>query len=283
MSLIVKHPGLYSTIQDKGRSEGMPQGIPVSGAMDLNLYRYANTVLNNSEACACIEFYQQGLLLEFQSPTFACVATLSANVSLNGSKAESNCVLKVRSGDVLSIKELTEGSWGYIAVKDGFESASYFGSQSFYKALTAHQLQKNDKVNFRPFDGESGDISAQFDLNYYESSVLEVFKGPEFHKLSQTLKYQLTNAEFSLSTSQNRMAYQVQELLENELEEIVTGPVLPGTIQYTPKGKMILLMRDAQVTGGYPRILQLSEKSINRVSQMRAKSKFTFHLIEINS
>jgi allophanate hydrolase subunit 2 len=283
MSINVKQTGLYATIQDEGRIEGMPQGIPISGAMDLNLYRFANHVLGNEENSACIEFYQQGLKLEFQSPTFTCVAALSANVTLNGSKVEANSILKVENGDVLSIKELTSGSWGYVAVKDGFESTTYFGSQSFYKALTAHQLQKNDKISFRPFDGESGGISTQLDLNYYETSDLEVFKGPEFHKLSQTLQYQLINAEFSLSTSQNRMAYQVQERLENELEEIITGPVLPGTVQYTPDGKIIALMRDAQVTGGYPRILQLSEKAINLLSQKRAKSKFKFDLTEINS
>jgi len=110
-----------------------------------------------------------------------------------------------------------------------------------------------------------------------------VFEGPEFYKLSQTLDYQLKHAEFSLSTSLNRMAYQIQERLANDLEEIITGPVLPGTVQFTPAGKMIVLMRDAQVTGGYPRILQFSEKSINQLSQMRVKSKFTFKLNGINS
>lgn len=283
MGLKIIYPGLYSTIQDQGRTEGMPQGIPISGAMDLNLYKFANSVLNNSEQSACIEFYQQGLKIHFEAPTFICVAALGAEIILNETQVEPNCILKVTAGDQLSIKELKTGSWGYIAVKDGFDSASFLGSQSFYKALTAHQLQKEDKVDFKPYDGETGGESTQLDLAYYETSVLEIFRGPEYHKLSQTLQYQLNHAEFSVSTSQNRMAYQIQERLENELDEIVTGPVLPGTVQYTPGGKMIILMRDAQVTGGYPRILQLSEKAINMLSQLRAKSKFTFNLIEINS
>jgi len=51
--------------------------------------------------------------------------------------------------------------------------------------------------------------------------------------------------------------------------------VLPGTVQLTPSGKLIVLMRDCQTTGGYPRILQLSEQGINTLAQ-----KFTNDTIE---
>jgi antagonist of KipI len=43
--------------------------------------------------------------------------------------------------------------------------------------------------------------------------------------------------------------------------------VVPGTVQFTPAGRIIILMRDSQTTGGYPRILQLSEFALNVVSQ----------------
>lgn len=283
MSLIIIHPGLYTSIQDEGRIEGMPQGIPISGAMDLHLYRFANQVLHNKENSACIEFYQQGLKLNFEHPTFVCVAALAATIFLNDTKVEPNCSLNIKTGDQLIIKELIEGSWGYLAVKGGIESQSFLGSQSFYKALNAHKLKKNDRLNFPSFEDErGGDEPPQLNMDYYSQTVLEVYKGPEFHKLNQTLQYQLVNAELTLSSSQNRMAYQVQERLGNDLDEMVTGPVLPGTVQYTPQGKMMVLMRDAQVTGGYPRILQLSDKAINVVSQMRTKTKFRFQLIEIS-
>lgn len=282
MSLIIKHPGLFSTLQDEGRREGMPDGIPISGAMDLYLYRFANQVLNNSEHSACIEFFQQGLKLEFEDQTFICVAALGADIIVNETQVEVNSILKIKHGDVLTIKELTRGSWGYVAVKDGFDSQSLLGSQSFFKALNQHRFEKNDNLKFSAFEGESGGDCPQLDMNYYKKSYLDVYRGPEFHKLSETLHYQLQNAKFSLSTSQNRMAYEIQERLDNELNEIVTGPVLPGTVQFTPEGKMIVLMRDAQVTGGYPRILQLSEKAINVLSQMRTKTKFTFQVTGIN-
>ena len=50
---------------------------------------------------------------------------------------------------------------------------------------------------------------------------------------------------------------------------------MPGTVQLTPSGTLIILMRDCQTTGGYPRVLQLSEQGINTLAQ-----KFTNNTIE---
>lgn len=283
MGVIVKHPGVYSTLQDLGRYSGLSLGVPISGAMDLCLFNFANQCLHNEPNSAAIEFYQQGLELQFEAPTLVCIASLSAAIQINGTEASTNVVLKLHTNDVLKIKELREGNWGYVAVKGGFCSESYLGSQSFYKAFSTAQLNKKDRIDFNHRENLSIETNLKLDKSTYSTKVLRVFQGPEFNKLNRTLEHQLFNAEFSVSSIQNRMAYQVQEQLSNALDEIITGPVLPGTVQFTPSGKMIILMRDAQVTGGYPRILQLCEESINVLAQKRAKSKIKFKLTEINS
>jgi allophanate hydrolase subunit 2 len=50
-------------------------------------------------------------------------------------------------------------------------------------------------------------------------------------------------------------------------------------VQLTPSGKIIVLMRDAGVTGGYPRILQLTEDSINQLAQKKTGDSISFQLI----
>jgi allophanate hydrolase subunit 2 len=75
------------------------------------------------------------------------------------------------------------------------------------------------------------------------------------------------------------MAIQLNEKLYNQINPIITSPVLPGTIQLTPNGTLIVLMRDCQTTGGYPRILQLDERSINTISQYKKDSSFYFSSI----
>ena len=83
---------------------------------------------------------------------------------------------------------------------------------------------------------------------------------------------------YSISKDNNRMAYQILPVLKNSLESILTSPVLPGTVQLTPSGQLIILMRDCQTTGGYPRILQLTERSINILSQKTTNSVVKFSL-----
>ena len=79
----------------------------------------------------------------------------------------------------------------------------------------------------------------------------------------------------------NRTGFHLVEILENNLSQILTSAVLPGTVQLTPSGKLIVLMRDCQVTGGYPRILQLTEKSINIFSQKIAGDTFVFSILKL--
>ena len=74
----------------------------------------------------------------------------------------------------------------------------------------------------------------------------------------------------------------VEERISEVTHQIWTVPVLPGTVQCTPEGSLILLMRDAQITGGYPRVLQLSEDAINLLAQLTTKDQFQFCISPIN-
>ena len=91
---------------------------------------------------------------------------------------------------------------------------------------------------------------------------------------------QKCSKSFTISKENNRMAYQLEETLENDLKPIITSLVMPGTVQLTPSGKLIALMRDCQTTGGYPRVLQFSEKSICILSQKSTGNKVKFRLTE---
>jgi allophanate hydrolase subunit 2 len=72
----------------------------------------------------------------------------------------------------------------------------------------------------------------------------------------------------------------LEELISNQLEDLPTNPVFPGTVQLTPGGRIIVLMRDAGVTGGYPRILHLSEKGQSQLAQKKVGEPIQFQLLE---
>ena len=65
------------------------------------------------------------------------------------------------------------------------------------------------------------------------------------------------------------MGYQLEGFpLEHQLQ-LPSGLVLPGTVQLTPNGKLLIAMADGQVTGGYPRVLLLGKEDIATLAQLR--------------
>ena len=72
------------------------------------------------------------------------------------------------------------------------------------------------------------------------------------------------------------MGYQLKEKVLKHNKSMITSPLLPGTVQLMPAGNLIVLMKDAQTTGGYPRIFQLTEKSMAILAQKRTGDQIKF-------
>ncbi len=275
--------GLFSTIQDKGRFGYGEFGVPRSGAMDLFSAELANSLLGNAVNDAVLEITMIGPKLQYMVDTQIVITGANMSPYLNNTALENNKVYNVKRNDVLSFMQLKSGLRAYIAVKNGFMSDMILDSRSYYRPitlnskikdedlLTINQLHKIDKIPQTFSKLKSIDYSYEF---------LETYRGPEFEKLSEIEKTVLLSSSFQVSNLYNRMAYQLSPSFNNDLESILTGPVLPGTVQLTPSGKLIVLMRDCQTTGGYPRVLQLTESAINLLSQKKEKDKIVFKLVE---
>jgi biotin-dependent carboxylase-like uncharacterized protein len=282
--------GLFDTIQDLGRLGFQEFGVPMSGVMDRYCATLANSILGNSSDAAVLETVVMGPHLKFGSETLICVSGAEMNVTLNGKALKTNAVYQVNTGDTLKFGKLSKGCRSYLGVLGGFQTEVHMGSRSMYKGITTnYKLSKGDVLPIVDhLDNklvskrhESALFSAvKRDDNHFEAHELEVFKGPEFEKLAKWQQEQLLSAVFTLSKDSNRMAYQCDQTLDNALEGVITSLVLPGTVQLTPSGKLIVLMRDCQITGGYPRVLQLTNTAINRISQKNSGSAIAFKCVK---
>ncbi|MBP0904210.1 biotin-dependent carboxyltransferase family protein [Mariniflexile gromovii] len=274
-------PGFYSTIQDLGRIGFQQYGVPYSGAMDMYSATLANLILANEANDAVIEMTMTGAKLQFHCDTCICVAGADMSPKLNEVSIQLHKSVKVTVGDVLSFGKLNKGFRTYLAVSGGFKTEEIMGSRSMYKGVTdVFQLIKNDELKIISNYSFSNDNNSlvKVDIKHFKTNDIEVFKGPEFDLLSANQQKFLLQNEFTISKENNRMAYQLSEPLENNLEPIITSAVLPGTVQLTPSGKLIVLMRDCQTTGGYPRVLQLKESAINVLAQKFTGKTIRFKL-----
>jgi len=275
----VLKPGLFSTIQDMGRFGFQKFGVPQSGVMDRYAMRICNLILGNKEQNSVLEITMQGPHLKFNASTAICISGANLSPQLNGNAISQYEVIRIHEGDILKFGTPKAGFRSYLGIKGGFHSEKLMDSSSWYEGLTEDfRVKKGTILHYTgsEYKNEPANAALRINTDYLNETSVEVYPGPEFDQLAISQKYQLFNSVFRTDESSNRMAVQLNERLENNLEPIITSPVMPGTVQLTPSGKIIVLMRDCQTTGGYPRILQLSEKGIQVLSQKLPGTKIGF-------
>lgn len=278
----VLHPGLFSTIQDRGRYGFREFGVPVSGPMDTEAATLANLLLQQDPGTSVLEITQQGPKLRFSDEARIVVTGALLSPMIENEKIRNNQVVTVHADQVLSFGARIAGCRAYVGIKNGFETGKVLDSQSWSPGITRFsRLEKGMKLSFlKSTSGGVSPLSSVKTGDSFYSNILEAFPGPEFHMLSSGQKELLQKNQFSVGRNSNRMGFLLEELLPNELEPIITAPVLPGTVQLTPSGKLIILMRDCQTTGGYPRILHLKEAGLNILAQKIPGEKVKFELLD---
>jgi biotin-dependent carboxylase-like uncharacterized protein len=268
--LEVLQPGIYTTVQDMGRKGVGRFGIPTSGAMDSYSAKLANLLLQNEENDAVLEITFGGCRLRFQAPTVLVITGADFSAKINDSTIAMNTVIPVVAGDILSFGKRLFGCRTYLAIKGGFQTPEVLGSRSFYKGITFDFLiRKEQALPYIPYTpSHTGtNASVKVNLRYFTNNELLCTKGPEWDLLSDQQKQQVLTSTFTLSKDSNRMGIRLNEFVDNKLPSMLTSAVLPGTVQLTPSGTLIILMRDGQVTGGYPRVLQLMDEGISCLAQ----------------
>lgn len=283
----VLHPGLYTSIQDMGRFGYRNLGVPMSGIMDSISAGFANALLNNHKNDAVMEITMIGPKLVFMASTNLVITGAEMSAELNNNPILNYKPYPVKNGDILTFGKLKNGIRSYLAVSGGFQSEIILKSRSFYAGITSQGLlKKNDLISFKHQEinktnnqQPKGTINTK--IPFYDTNIIEVFKGPEFELFSSEEQKKLLSVIYTVSNDNNRMGYRMEEEAVKHNKSIITSPVLPGTVQLLPSGKLIILMKDAQTTGGYPRVFQLNEKSIAILAQKRAGEVIKLKLISV--
>lgn len=279
--LKVLKSGFFMTVQDLGRLGYRHMGVPISGVMDSAAVKKTNQLLENEPNAAVLEITMTGPTLLFESATYICLSGANLSPTLNNEPIENYRVIKVEKGDILSYGKLVNGFRTYLAVKGGFLTSDALASRSQYYPVTKLKCLKDgssiayaETLSFQPA------ISELKVEDKFGEEILEVYKGPEFWLLSDNQLGSLFGKHFTISDKNNRMAYQLAELIQGHKHSMLTSGTIPGTVQFTPGGRLIILMKDGQTTGGYPRILQLSEESICLLAQKKFGDLVSFKLIK---
>jgi biotin-dependent carboxylase-like uncharacterized protein len=180
----------------------------------------------------------------------------------------------VQRGQTLTLRVAQGGVRAYLCVAGGIDVPEMMGSRSTdlkasFGGFEGRPLKDGDKLATLPADlSHAPDISADpvgvkaarwtFDRTVGDTPVMRVLPGPEYDDFLAEAQAAFWESDWTLTPNSNRMGFRLQgpELARKKQRsgDLLSHGVVPGVIQVPPSGQPIVLMADAQTTGGYPKI-----------------------------
>jgi allophanate hydrolase subunit 2 len=93
----------------------------------------------------------------------------------------------------------------------------------------------------------------------------------------------LFSSQYKVTSEADRMGYRLEgQTVRHEAEaDIVSDPLLPGAVQIPGSGKPILVMQDAQTTGGYPKIAVVISSDLPLLGQAKPGGAIGFSRVTL--
>ena len=254
--LTVVSPGLFTTVQDRGRWGHQASGVPIAGAMDIVSHDAANTAVGNDPHAATLEVTIAGPELRFEQPTWVVVTGADLNASLDGATLRTGEPRSASAGSILGFGQRRRGARAYVGVDGGIATPLVLGSRATHvagglgRALRAgDRLALGTQAEVRPRSIPQPRLPAG-------GGRLRIWPGPQRDYFAQATLDLLHRSRFEVGAQSNRMAYRLvgPRLSQRAVPEMISDATFTGGIQVTPAGELILLMADRQTTGGYPQI-----------------------------
>jgi len=291
--IVIINPGLYTTVQDRGRWGYQEYGMPVTGAMDDYSLRLANILVGNDEYDAVLETTLNGPEISLNTDVVAAITGANMVPRVNGYTVPMWRSLKLSKGDVLSFEMAREGTRGYIAFAGGLDIPAVMGSRSTYVrgaigGYEGRKLKSNDEIDLRdknlPIEQLAGRIvPPQYIPQYEDSCIIRVIPGPQDDYFTEESIEKFFSSEYEITKEADRMGYRLTgpQLTHKAGADIISDGINLGSVQVPGHGMPIIMMSDRQTTGGYTKIATVISSDIPVMAQLKPGNKVRFEKIDI--
>lgn len=253
--IVVRRPGLLTTVQDLGRSGLAHLGVPAAGAADVERLRHANALVGNRSGAAALELTAVGPELLFE-----CDVT----VAVHGRARF------VPAGAVLDVGPVRAGLRDYLAVRGGVDTVPVLGSRSTctLSGLGPPPLRAGDRLAVgRDVAGEPRDVVPPV----RGRGPLRVLLGPRDDALTPPALDALLSTGWVVSPRSDRTGLRLDgpPLERVRGDELASEGVVAGSVQVPPDGRPVLFLGNHPTTGGYPVVAVVVRADLPRAAQLR--------------
>jgi biotin-dependent carboxylase-like uncharacterized protein len=267
--------GFLSTFQDMGRVGFTDIGLSHSGVMDEFSYLLANALLGDREK-ACIEVTFGKFSFEVLNDISVAICGIEGEVDINGLNFKINRTFKLKKGDIVKVKPLKKGNFLYLCIKGGFDAPKKYGScsvsirEKILKPIIKGDvlLAKNPEIIPNRYSKINLEVPQTLELRVVLGHQKELFNTEEFF----SKEYELIRI--------NRQGAVFEGYIKPKIGDIISEGVSFGTIQVPSNGNPIVLLKEHQTIGGYPKIGNVIPIDCFKLSQFR-KGKIKFKEIDL--
>ena len=279
-----------ATVQDQGRFGSLKFGVGTSGAMDQLALAAGNLLLGNAATAAGVELQIFPMRWRFHADTRFALTGADTRATLNGRSLPPWWVSQATRGDCLELGRAVTGSRAYLCLPGGINVPAVLGSRSTqlrgaFGGLDGRFLRQGDRLSAaRPVDSGCVDIgivppASSMPLGEPGLTTVRVMPAAEYDCYSELSRAAFWTCEWKITSQSDRYGYRLAgETLVPKLPhlEVRSHGIVPGVIQVPPGGQPIIQMRDAQPTGGYPKLGTVIEADLWRLGQAPMGGRLRF-------
>ncbi|GEM47436.1 biotin-dependent carboxyltransferase family protein [Deinococcus cellulosilyticus] len=281
LQIHIVRPGMQTLIQDTGRSGYRQHGITPGGAADFYSFHIANLLLGNSPDAAALEVTLGGLLLEALQDGVVAVAGTGAQVRVHGKVLKGQRRIQLHQGDQMEVVYSPAGARTYVAFAGGLDVPAVLGSRSthtrsglgpapVHAGVTLQAKQPSPHLNTRV-------VVPAFPLPAL--LPIRVLRGPEWEE------HHAFQQPFRVTAQSDRMGIRLEgpQVQLQRKAEMYSVAVMAGTVQLPAGGHPIILLSDAQTTGGYPRVYQVIQADLWKLGQVLPGQQIQFSEVDFEA
>lgn len=286
--IMITRTSPLTTVQDFGRKGHFGAGISASGPMDALSFARGGALLKTG-ATSGIEFTSNGLAFTLEGGDVRAAFTGgSSTLRINGTTREWGSVIELNAGDNIDLQPGKAGNYGYVRFDQDIDVPLVLDSRATNLVVglggfEGRALVQGDVLGLTDTTGGSAPMAAE--LTADSEALFRFVWGIHAERFSEAARAAFAATPFKISSKLDRMGVRLTDsagiFQSEQILSLVSDPVVPGDIQILGDGTPIVLMRDHQPTGGYPRIGTLISTDLSRFAQMRPGREVRFEPVSV--
>jgi KipI family sensor histidine kinase inhibitor len=285
--LRVIQPGMQMTVQDHGRVGFARYGVTASGAADPDALALGNALLANPPEEAALEITGGNAQFEALAPCVVAVTGAPCAVCVNQQQAPFGVTCALELGDTLEVGPTLAGLRMYLCVAGGIAVQKVMGSRATdlrarLGGMDGRALRSGDILERghaqRDVVGQTLPTNLVRPVPANGDWRLRVLPGPHAAQSPSALD-RLSKSSFAVDARSDRMGVRLRRMGGLCLEggETLSEGLARGAIQVPPDGEPVVLLADAQTTGGYYVPAVVISADFWKIGQLRPGDTVRFH------